>query len=112
MQAFFDDEPLPRIFGLNPAPPYPTTSVEETETAGWKQYTGTPDSNYPARMLGTIEVKTTDRHRLKFAGLTNRGGSTGNPFLADMVHFIPTSMAGLDQVYPRFNVDGTPVPKP
>jgi uncharacterized surface protein with fasciclin (FAS1) repeats len=110
MQAFFDDEPLPRIFGLNPAPSYPSAlTVDEAEAQGWKLYTGGASTNFVSRMIGTIEVKSTDRHRLKIVGLTNRGGSTGNPFLSDMVHFIPL---GMDQVYPRFNVDGTEVPRP
>jgi uncharacterized surface protein with fasciclin (FAS1) repeats len=105
MQAFFDDEPLPRIFGLNPAPSYPSTlTPDEAEAQGWKLYTGGASTNFVARMVGTIEVKSTDRHRFKIVGLTNRGGSTGNPFLSDMVHFIPL---GMDQVYPRFNVDGS-----
>jgi uncharacterized surface protein with fasciclin (FAS1) repeats len=105
MQAFLDEEPLPRIFGLNPAPSYPSgVTVDEAEAQGWKLYTGGASTNFLGRMVGTIEVKTTDRHRFKIVGLTNRGGSTGNPFLADMVHFIPL---GQDQVYPRFNVDGT-----
>jgi uncharacterized surface protein with fasciclin (FAS1) repeats len=110
MQAFFDDEPLPRIFGLNPGPSYPgAVTVDEAEAQGWKLYTGGANTGWVSRMIGTIDVKTTDRHRLKFVGLTNRGGSTGNPFLSDMVHFIPTTV---DQVYPRFNVDGTLVPRP
>jgi uncharacterized surface protein with fasciclin (FAS1) repeats len=105
MQAFLDEEPLPRIFGLNPGPSYPTgVTVDEAEAQGWKLYTGGASSNFLGRMIGTIEVKTTDRHKFKIVGLTNRGGSTGNPFLSDMVHFIPIEQ---DQVYPRFNVDGT-----
>jgi uncharacterized surface protein with fasciclin (FAS1) repeats len=110
MQAFFDNEPLPRIFGLNPAPSYPSAvTVDEAETQGWKLYTGGASTNFLGRMVGTIEVKSTDRHRFKIIGLTNRGGSTGNVFWLDMVHFIPL---GVDQVYPRFNVDGTEVPRP
>jgi hypothetical protein len=111
MQAFFDEEPLPRIFGLNVSPnPYPTTfTPDEAEGQGWKLYTGSANTAWTGRMIGTIDVKTTDRHRFKILGLTNRGGSTGNPFLSDMVHFIPI---GEDQVYPRFNMDGTLVDRP
>jgi uncharacterized surface protein with fasciclin (FAS1) repeats len=110
MQAFFDDEPLPRIFGLNPGPSYPSAlTPDEAEAQGWKLYTGGASTNFVGRMIGTIDVKTTDRHRFKIVGLTNRGGASGAPFLSDMVHFIPL---GMDQVYPRFNVDGTEVPRP
>jgi uncharacterized surface protein with fasciclin (FAS1) repeats len=111
MQAFFDEVPLPRIFGLNVSPnPYPTTfTPDEAEGQGWKLYTGSANTAWTARMIGTIDVTTTDRHKFKILGLTNRGGSTGNPFLSDMVHFIPI---GEDQVYPRFNMDGTLVDRP
>ncbi len=110
MQAFFDDQPLPRIFGLNPAPSYPSAvTVDEAEAQGWKLYTGGASTAFVGRMIGTIDVTSTDRHRFKIVGLTNRGGSTGNPFLSDMVHFIPV---GMDQVYPRFNIDGTLVERP
>jgi uncharacterized surface protein with fasciclin (FAS1) repeats len=112
LQAFFDGVALPRIFGLNVAPnPYPpnTISDDEAEQQGWKLYTGVASRDWPARMIGTIDVKTTDRHKFKIVGLTNRGGSTGNPFLSDMVHFIPILE---DQVYPRINPDGTLVDRP
>jgi uncharacterized surface protein with fasciclin (FAS1) repeats len=105
MQAFFDDEPLPRIFGLNPAPSYPSAvSEDDAEAQGWKLYTAGKNTGWVSRMIGVIDVASTDRHRFKIVGLTNRGGSTGNPFLSDMVHFIPVNV---DQIYPRFNVDGT-----
>lgn len=107
MQAFVDDEPLPRIFGLNPAPSYPGGVTEdEAEAQGWKLYTAGQDSRWVSRLIGTIEIKTTDRHKFKIIGLTNRGGSTGNRFWLDMVHFIPVDK---DQIHPRFDVDGTPV---
>lgn len=110
MQAFFDGEPLPRIFGLNPGPSYPSgVTVDEAEAQGWKLYTGSANTSWLGRQIGTIDVKTTDRHKFRIVGLTNRGGSTGNPFLSDMVHFIPIDK---DQVFPRINVDGTLVPRP
>lgn len=106
-QAFFDGEPLPRIFGLNPGASYPGGSDAEAEAAGWKLYTdatvGT-SSNFLGRLLGTITIETTDRHKFKIVPLTDRGGSTGNPFWLDMIHFIPTNM---NQIWPRFRPDGT-----
>lgn len=107
IQAFFNEEPLPRLFGLNPTPGYPGgVTPEEAEAQGWKLYTEPTSTNYVGRMIGVIDVKTTDRHLLKMLGLTNRGGSTGNAFRLDMVHFIPLDQ---DQITPRFRPDGTPV---
>jgi hypothetical protein len=111
MQAFFNDEPLPRIFGQNPAPSYPTGKTDdEAEAMGWKIYNTPADpGRWVSRLLGVIEVKTTDRHRFKIIGLTNRGGSTGNPFWLDMIHLIP---ANEEQKWPRFDALGNQVPKP
>ncbi|MFD3002014.1 fasciclin domain-containing protein [Pontibacter toksunensis] len=107
IQAFFNGEPLPRLFGLNPTPGYPSgVTPEEAEALGWKMYTEPTDNRYVGRMIGIIEVKTTDRHNLRFLGLTNRGGSTGNAFRLDMIHFIPIDA---NQISPRFTPEGVPV---
>ncbi|WP_164891189.1 fasciclin domain-containing protein [Botryobacter ruber] len=108
IQGFFNGEPLPRLFGLNPTPGYPGGGVtpEEAEAQGWKLYTEPTDSRYVGRMIGVIDVKTTDRHDFRMLGLTNRGGSTGNAFRLDMIHFIPIDQ---NQILPRFQQDGTPV---
>ncbi|WP_187262711.1 fasciclin domain-containing protein [Pontibacter beigongshangensis] len=108
IQAFFNGDPLPRLFGLNPNPGYPSGATpEEAEAQGFKAYTEPMDAGrYIGRMVGIIDVKTTDRHKLTFVGLTDRGGSSGNPFRLDMIHFIPLDM---DQIRPRFAPDGTPV---
>jgi hypothetical protein len=107
LQMSFNGEPLPRLFGLNPTPGFPGgVSVEEAESQGWKRYTDPTDNSYVGRLLGTIDVKTTDVHKFRITGLTNRGGSTGNPFRLDQIHIIPVDAP---QILPRFKIDGTPV---
>jgi len=106
-QLSFNGEPLPRLFGLNPTPGYPSgVTIEEAESQGWKQYTDPKNSNWVGRLVGTIDVKTTDVHKFRITALTNRGGSTGNNFRLDQIHIIP---ADAPQITPRFRVDGTPV---
>lgn len=111
-QSFFNDKPLPRVWGLNPAVYYPSSlSPDDAEAQGWKRYTThETNNNFVGRLLGTIEVETTDRHKFKIVGLTNRGGKTGNPMWFDMVQFIPVEQ--LDQKWPRIEKDGTLVDKP
>jgi uncharacterized surface protein with fasciclin (FAS1) repeats len=108
-QAFFNGEPLPRIFGLNPGASYPGGTDAEAEAAGWKLYTEPTNTSWLGRLLGTVRVESTGRHKFKIVSLTNRGGGTGNPLWIDMVHFIPSNM---EQVWPRFRVDGTRLEKP
>ncbi len=107
MMLSFNGEPLPRIWGLNPSPAYPSSvTVDEQEAQGWKQYTDPKTTSFTGRLLGTIDVKTTDVHTFRITGLTNRGGSTGNPVWVDQIHIIPIDAP---QTVPRFQRDGTPI---
>jgi hypothetical protein len=82
---------------------------EDMEREGWKQYTaGADNRNYAGRMLGAIEFKTTATHKFT---LTCLSGFQNNNNL-DMIQFIPTTLTGLDQVYPLFRPDGTFESKP
>lgn len=108
-QAFFDDKPLPRLFGLSPVAGPPNTKIDaDLEAAGWKFYTSPIEtSRLGGRLLGTIDVKTTDRHRFKIISLSDRGGSNGgNGLWLDMIHFIPVDKS---QFLPRFTVNGEQV---
>jgi uncharacterized surface protein with fasciclin (FAS1) repeats len=123
-QAFFDNEPLPRIFGGNPTASYPSAlSEDDAKAQGWKIYQVPTDGVFPtatgsgnnyrvtARLLGTIDVTITDRHKFKVQALTNRngGGANANCWI-DMVQFIPVDK---DQLWPKFKTstpnDGTMV---
>jgi uncharacterized surface protein with fasciclin (FAS1) repeats len=81
----------------------PTTGSDaELEAIGWKRYTENTDGNYGARLVGTVDLKTTQRHVLRFEGING----TQNTNHLDMVQFIPVDE---NQVLPRFRPDGTKI---
>lgn len=107
LQGYFDGEPLARI--LNMREYCPTTLPEsEMEALGFKWATESRSSSIVSRYIGTVDVKTTDRHVLRFEGVGTAAGD-GNGTWWDMIHFIP---ADQDQLWPRFYTDGTVVNKP
>ncbi|SFE96616.1 Fasciclin domain-containing protein [Chitinophaga sp. CF118] len=102
-QISVDGEPLQRTMNFTVS--MPVSSAGEMEAQGWKWYTDPVSNNWASRLVGTVDIKTTDRHLLRFTTLQ---GTQNNNNL-DMIHFIPQDM---DQLYPRFKTDGTPVPRP
>jgi len=98
----FDGEPFPRLFDFQETVPAGTTG--ELEALGWKYYSESTSNFMAGRLLGTIDVKTTDRHIFRIEALTGGGQSTNN---LDMIHFIPVNMP---QTTPRFKKDGTTIP--
>lgn len=81
----------------------PTTGTDaELEAIGWKRYTENTDGNYGARLVGTIDIKTTQRQVLRFEGING----TQNTNHLDMIQFIPVDE---NQVLPRFKPDGTKI---
>lgn len=97
-QGFFDGVPTARTFNANDY--YPNLSDGDAEAQGYKRYVSVASSTHYARLLGVVDVATTDRHKLRFVALDNN--SAGINF--DMIHFIPADM---DQLWPRFNRDGS-----
>jgi uncharacterized surface protein with fasciclin (FAS1) repeats len=77
------------------------TNITETEleAQGYKRYTSGTNTNWNARLLGTIDIQTTDRHIFRLNTLTNEMTSQN----IDMIHFIPVDQ---DQLYPRFGPNG------
>ncbi|OMP78141.1 fasciclin domain-containing protein [[Flexibacter] sp. ATCC 35208] len=102
-QISIDGEVMQRTMNFTTA--MPASTAGEMEAQGWKWYTDPTSNNWGARLVGTIEIKTTERHTLRFTTLQ---GTQNNNNL-DMIHFIPQDM---DQLYPRFKADGTQVPRP
>lgn len=102
-QVSIDGEVMQRTMNFTTA--MPATTEGEMEAQGWKWYTDPVSNNWGARLVGTIEIKTTERHTIRFTTLQ---GTQNNNNL-DMIHFIPQDM---DQLYPRFKSDGTQVPRP
>jgi uncharacterized surface protein with fasciclin (FAS1) repeats len=76
------------------------TSDAEMESLGWKRYT--TGGSFAGRLAGIIELKTTERHKLRFEAIA--GSNRDNHF--DMVHFIPVED---HQFLPRFAPDGSKV---
>lgn len=103
IQISIDGVPLQRT--INHHQYMPTSTEAEMEAQGWKWYTSPPANNWAGRLVGTIDIQTTGQHEIRFTNLQG----TDNDFWLDMIHFIPVDM---DQLYPRFQTDGTPVNKP
>lgn len=102
-QVSIDGESLARTMNFTIS--MPTSSEGEMEAQGWKWYTDPVANAWASRLVGTVEIKTTDRHLIRFTTLQG----TQNTNNLDMIHFIPQDM---DQLYPRFKADGTQVPRP
>ncbi len=102
LRTLLDGEPFSRLFDFQEGVPAGTTG--ELEALGWKLYSEPVGNNMAGRLLGTVDVKTTDRHIFRIEALTGAGQSTNN---LDMIHFIPIDM---NQTSPRFKRDGTTTP--
>lgn len=75
--------------------------TNETNADGIKgsvPQSGTGWAVNPSRLLGTVDIQTTDRHWIRF---THVGGGSGQDYTwIDMIHLIPLND---DQLYPRFH---------
>lgn len=82
----------------------PSGTDAELESIGWKQYTvSTGGGRSSGRLVGAIDIKTTERHKIRFEPLT---GTNADGCRLDMIHFIPVNES---QFLPRFRPDGTKV---
>lgn len=106
----FDGQPMQRTFDFSEQKPIGTPG--ELEALGYKQYTEapltnlTPDINNVSRLVGTIDVASTDRHRIRitFAHPTSTGQELN---YLDMIQFIPIND---NQQRPIFGRDGRVIP--
>ncbi|MBO9618720.1 MAG: fasciclin domain-containing protein [Niabella sp.] len=106
----FDGQPMQRTFDFSEQKPVGTPS--ELEALGYKQYTEVPadnstsDRNNVGRLVGTINVTTTDRHTITLTFL--HASSTGQELnYLDIIQFIPVND---NQTRPVFGRDGTIIP--
>ena len=105
----FDGQPMQRTFDFSEQKPVGTPG--ELEALGYKQYTeaptdnGTADRNNVARLVGTVDVQTTDRHTVRITFLANSSGQELN--YLDMIQFIPVND---NQLRPIFARDGRIIP--
>lgn len=97
VQVSFNGEPLTRPVTFTDSAPAGTAG--ELESLGWKIYMDAGATFSAGRMLGIIDVKTTDRHTIRFQSIS--GGQNTNNF--DLIQFIPIDM---NQISPRFTLDG------
>lgn len=103
VQVLFDDQPLPTL--LNFKDYLPSGTEAELESQGWKRYLVFVTGNFPMRLMGVVDVKTTGRHVLRLQHVKNNGNSNW----VDFIQFIPIAD---DQLYPKFNSDGSMVFRP
>ncbi|MEO7310740.1 MAG: fasciclin domain-containing protein [Chitinophagaceae bacterium] len=78
----------------------PNGTDGELESIGWKRYIENTSTTWASRLVGTVDILTTERHMLRIVSIN---GTQNNNNL-DMIHFIPVDQ---DQVLPRFKPDGT-----
>jgi len=105
----FDGVPMHRTFDFSAQKP--TGTPGELEALGYKQYTEVPitntgqDLNNVARLVGIVDVATTDRHTFRITFLANSTGQELN--YLDMIQFIPVND---NQQRPIFGRDGSIIP--
>jgi uncharacterized surface protein with fasciclin (FAS1) repeats len=105
----FNGQPMQRTFDFSEQKPVGTPG--ELEALGYKQYTealtdnATPDRNNVARLVGTVDVLTTDRHSVRITFLANSTGQELN--YLDMIQFIPVND---NQLRPIFARNGNIIP--
>ena len=105
----FDGQPMQRTFDFSEQKPVGTPG--ELEALGYKQYSEAPltnvapDINNVARLVGTVDVPTTDRHSVRITFLANSTGQELN--YLDMIQFIPVND---NQQRPLFGRDGSIIP--
>jgi uncharacterized surface protein with fasciclin (FAS1) repeats len=105
MQTYIDDVLMPRMFSFGDYNYGKTLSEPEVQAQGWKRYyIGASTADHMAsKLLGTIEITTTGRHKMRFV-CTENGSSSKYDSWLDMIHFIPENM---DQFKPKFATDGS-----
>lgn len=105
MQTYIDGVQLARNFSFGDYNYGKRLPEAEVQAQGWKRYyVGASTADHMAsKLLGTIEITSTGRHKLKFV-CTENGKSSNYDSWLDMIHFIPENM---DQFTPKFATDGS-----
>jgi hypothetical protein len=106
----FDGQAMQRTFDFSEQKPVGTPS--ELEALGYKQYTEaptdntTPDRNNVGRLVGVVDVKTTDRHTVRLTFLHPSSTGQEQNWL-DIIQFIPIND---NQLRPIFGRNGSIIP--
>ena len=113
-----DSTDLPVIINLaDYLPSRGTATLEEWDNSmqaiGYKRpmqmkgATGFSDNRMVGKYMGAVTFNTSSTHWIKFTALTNGSSNVFNAI--DMIHFIPFDQ---DQIWPKFDQDGTAWPRP
>jgi uncharacterized surface protein with fasciclin (FAS1) repeats len=106
-QVSVDGNPLSRIVDLLAYYPSATDPDAVVESQGFKRYTGVANTTQMAELAGTVNITSTDRHKIRLQAIKDSGSGASGISL-DMIQFIPLNQ---DQQYPRFNRDGSFITK-
>jgi uncharacterized surface protein with fasciclin (FAS1) repeats len=110
--SYFDNVALPNTFNNKDAL-NPTETDAQAEARGFKSYSDSPVgtsttvgyNGFTGRLLGIVNIATTDHHKIRFETTAVDGSNPG--FILDVVEFRPITM---DQVHPRLGRAGVLVP--
>lgn len=107
-QVSFDGEPTSRIVDLTVTLPDNNATDAVLESQGFKRYSyNSPNSNNVGQSAGVIDVKTTDRHRIRLTAIRDNGSGTTNAATLDFIQFIPINDVQWRPLYAR---DGSVIP--
>ena len=96
--VLIDGVQLQRPFAFTDA--RPAGGDGDLEAIFYKRYTENTTTNHVGRLVGIVNIATTERHSLRIQVISG----TQNSNWLDMVHFIPENE---NQILPRFKPDGT-----
>jgi uncharacterized surface protein with fasciclin (FAS1) repeats len=106
-QVSFDGAPLPRIVDLTAFLPSSTATDAVLESQGFKRYTVNSSTTNVGQLAGTVDVQTTDRHRIRLTAIRDAGSGATNTVTLDFIQFIPINDVQYRPIYAK---DGTVVP--
>jgi len=98
-------KPLSNARTLNFVTKRPGMAADVEEAIGWKTYMENTSGSQSSRMVGIIDIEQTGKYWIRFKAI-NGSQNTNN---IDLIQFIPINM---DQQYPKFKPDNTPIPRP
>ncbi len=108
VQVSFDGEATSRIVDLTLTLPDNNATDAVLESQGYKRYSyNSPNGNNVGQTAGVIDVKTTDRHRIRLTAIRDNGSGTANAVTLDFIQFIPINDVQWRPLYAR---DGTVYP--
>lgn len=96
-QVYFDNVATSRTVTFTEQ--RPNLSDGEMEALGWKRYTADLQQFMSGKFVGTVDVPTTDRHKIRIQALPGAGTGQNSNWM-DMIHIIPISS---NQYLPRFD---------